>query len=52
MRVAQLDASRLDAEYSTILTEQVNDALASAPADFRRAVSVRTTVPEAQALKR
>jgi hypothetical protein len=40
MRVTQLDASRLDAEYGSILVAQVSDALASAPAGFRRAVVV------------
>ena len=40
MRVAQLDASRLEAEYANILTEQVNEAVRAAPLGFRQAVAV------------
>ena len=40
-RVSQVDATRLETEFCSILMEQLNDVMRCAPPDFRDRVAVR-----------
>jgi pyruvate/2-oxoacid:ferredoxin oxidoreductase alpha subunit len=45
-RVSQVDAARLESEFTSILLEQLNEVMRCAPSAFRDAITVRSQLPE------